>query len=126
MADHTPPCEAGRARDREQGSGTVLALGLVAVAVALFAGLLLLTQAAVMASKAATAADLAALAAADVARGLAPGEPCGAAEGVAARNDARVTSCEVLNGDVVEVATELSQPFSFGVATGRAKAGPPP
>ena len=126
MAESTTHCNAGRAPDREKGSGTVLALGLVAVAAALFAGSLLLTQAAVMASKAATAADLAALAAADAARGLAPGEPCGAAEGVAARNNARVTSCQALPGDVVEVTTELSQPFSLGVAVGRARAGPPP
>ncbi|MFJ4172157.1 Rv3654c family TadE-like protein [Paenarthrobacter sp. NPDC089714] len=123
MVKRTIRCNA---RDPERGSGTVLALGLVTVAVALFAGILALSQAAVMASKAATAADLAALAAADAARGLVAGEPCSVAEGVAARNDARITSCRVLAGDTVEVATEFSQPFALGVAAGRARAGPPP
>ncbi|WP_024817966.1 Rv3654c family TadE-like protein [Arthrobacter sp. 31Y] len=110
----------------ERGAGTVLALALGAVVMALILGLLLLAQAAVMASRAASAADLAALAAADSARGLTSGEPCAVAAGVAGKHDAKITSCTVAGGDVVEVETELAHPFQWGVATGRARAGPPP
>ncbi|UKA49106.1 hypothetical protein LFT48_16925 [Arthrobacter sp. FW305-123] len=110
----------------ECGAGTVLGLALGAVVTALLLGLLLLAQAGVMASRAASAADLAALAAADAARGLTPGDPCAVASEVAGKHAAKITSCTVVGGDVVEVGTELAQPFQWGVATGRARAGPPP
>ncbi|MET3369020.1 UNVERIFIED_CONTAM: secretion/DNA translocation related TadE-like protein [Jeotgalibacillus campisalis] len=111
---------------RERGAGTVLTLGLGAVVITMLLGLLFLAQAGVMASRAASAADLAALAAADTARGLASGEPCAVAADVAAKHDAKLTSCTVAGGNVVEVGTELARPFRWGVATGRARAGPPP
>ena len=85
----------------------------------------LLAQAGVLASRAAAAADLAALAAADAARGLAPGEPCTVAAEVAARNDARISSCSIEGGDTVQVGTELHTRSPFGTATGLARAGPP-
>ena len=110
----------------ERGAGTVLALALVAVVIALLLGPLLLAEAGVMASRAASAADLAALAAADAARGLSSGEPCSVAAEVAGKQDAKITSCTVTGGDVVDVETELAHPFQWGVATGRARAGPPP
>ncbi|MGO4246674.1 Rv3654c family TadE-like protein [Paenarthrobacter sp. RAF54_2] len=110
----------------ELGSGTVLALSLGFAVLALLGGLLLLAQAGVMASRAASAADLAALAAADAARGIASGEPCAVAASVAGQQGATLTACDVVGGDVVELATELEQPFLFGTATGRARAGPPP
>ncbi|MGR0159302.1 Rv3654c family TadE-like protein [Paenarthrobacter nitroguajacolicus] len=93
---------------------------------ALLVGMVLLAQAAAMATRAASAADLAALAAADAARGLSSGEPCAVAAGVAGKHDAKLTSCTIAGGDVVEVSTELARPFQWGVATGRARAGPPP
>lgn len=110
----------------ERGAGTVLALTLGAVVMALLVGLLVLAQAQVLASRAASAADLAALAAADAARGLRSGDPCAVASHVAGRHDATLASCTVVGGEVVEVATELAYPFDWGVATGRARAGPPP
>ncbi|WP_159707079.1 Rv3654c family TadE-like protein [Arthrobacter sp. 18067] len=110
----------------ERGAGTVLALTLGAVVMALLVGVLLLAQAGVLASRAASAADLAALAAADAARGLTSGDPCAVASDVAGRHDATLTSCTVVGGDVVEVATALAHPFDWGGATGRARAGPPP
>ena len=110
----------------ERGAGTVLALGLGAVVMAMLLGLLFLAQAGVMASRAASAADLAALAAADAARGLASGEPCAVAADVAAKHDAKLAACSVAGGNVVEVRTELARPFQWGIATGRARAGPPP
>lgn len=109
----------------EQGSGTVLAivLGLpVVLAATLIA---LLSQSAVMASRAAAAADLGALAAADAARGITAGEPCHVAEEAARRNGARVLSCLESSGGTVLIRTELSTGTIFGTATGEARAGPP-
>ncbi|MFJ5954366.1 Rv3654c family TadE-like protein [Paenarthrobacter sp. NPDC092416] len=110
----------------ERGAGTVLALVLGCVVMSLLAGVLFLAQAGVMASRAASAADLAALAGADAARGLTSGEPCDVAAELAEQHDARLTSCVVVRGEVVEVATELVQHSVFGAATGKARAGPPP
>ena len=110
----------------ERGAGTVLALGLGLLVVLAAVLLALLAQAAAMASRAAAAADLAVLAAADAARGIAPGEPCAVAEEVAHRNGARVLSCAVGAGFTVQVRTELVIRTLVGAATGVARAGPPP
>jgi secretion/DNA translocation related TadE-like protein len=92
----------------------------------LLSAALLLAQAGVHAQRAAAAADLAALAAADSARGLKPGVPCTVAAEVALQNKARLTSCVPLGGGIVEVRTSLVQDSPFGTATGHSKAGPPP
>lgn len=110
----------------ERGSGTVLAAGLGLVVVTVMAMMLLLAQAAVHASRAAAAADLAALAAADALRGITTGEPCGVAAEVAARHHATVLSCTEGPGQTVEVRTGLGGRFPPGQATGHARAGPPP
>ena len=88
--------------------------------------MLLLAQSAVMASRAAAAADLAALAAADALRGLTVGDPCAVAADVAARHAASVVSCTEGAGQTVEVRTELEARTMLGAATGHARAGPPP
>jgi secretion/DNA translocation related TadE-like protein len=89
--------------------------------------LLLLAQSAVMASRAAAAADLAALAGADALRGVTDGEPCTVAAEVAARHAAAVLSCLEGESHTLEVRTELSEGTVLGgAATGRARAGPPP
>lgn len=109
----------------ERGAGTVLAAG-VAMAMLLLTSLVLgLGQAAVAAGRAATAADLSALAAADVHRGLATGNACQVAANVAAQHRAQLREC-TLAADLsvqvtVAVATALPWP-----ATGMARAGPPP
>ncbi len=79
-----------------------------------------------MASRAAAAADLAALAAADAARGITAGQPCAIAAEVARRNNARVLSCTEGSGETVQVRTELNVGTVLGAATGLARAGPPP
>ncbi|MGP4031889.1 Rv3654c family TadE-like protein [Pseudarthrobacter sp. 1C304] len=112
--------------DRERGSGTVLALGLAVLVVLAAVVVVVLAQSAASAFRAAAAADLAALAAADAARGLTPGEPCGVAADVARRNGARVLSCSEGSGSTVQVRTELEVPTPLGRATGLARAGPPP
>lgn len=110
----------------ERGSGTVLAAGLALVVMTAMALMLLLAQSAVMAGRAATAADLAALAAADALRGLTAGDPCAVASDVAGRHAARVTRCTAGPGQTIEISTELMASTALGTATGRAKAGPPP
>ncbi len=94
-----------RRRQRERGSGTILAAGLGLVVIMATALIMLLAQSAVAASRAAAAADLAALAAADSARGITAGEPCDVAGDVAARNHARVISCFVGAGETVQVGS---------------------
>ena len=111
---------------RERGSGTVLAAGLALVVMMAMALLLLLGQSAVMASRAAAAADLAALAGADALRGITDGEPCTLAAEVAARHGASVLSCSEGEGHTLEVHTELTGRTILGAATGHARAGPPP
>ena len=112
--------------ESERGSGTVLAAGLGMVVVMVMSLLRLLGQASAAASKAAAAADLAALAAADALRGVSAGEPCLVAAAVAARHKATVVSCTARGDQSVEVRTELPAGPLLGLATGRARAGPPP
>jgi len=124
-APGTGPGRAGR-RFSELGSGTILAAGLGLLVITLLAAALLLTQAGVHAQRAAAAADLAALAAADAARGLKPGDPCTVAAETALQNNASLTSCFLVGGGIVEVRTRLLQESYLGSATGRSRAGPPP
>ncbi|WP_320536464.1 Rv3654c family TadE-like protein [Pseudarthrobacter sp. IC2-21] len=114
-ADHT-----------ERGSGTILAAGLALVIIMTMTLMLLLAQSAVMASRAAAAADLAALAGADALRGLTSGAPCAVAAEVAARHDALITSCTEGTGQTVELRTMLNARGMLGAASGHARAGPPP
>ncbi|WP_120521861.1 Rv3654c family TadE-like protein [Arthrobacter celericrescens] len=113
-------------RPSERGSGTILAAGLGLLVISLLTAALLLAQAGVHAQRAAAAADLAALAAADVARGLKPGDPCTVAAETARQNNASLTSCLLAGGGIVEVRTRLMQGSFLGSATGRSRAGPPP
>jgi secretion/DNA translocation related TadE-like protein len=120
------PHDPHRSRRRERGSGTVLALGLGLVVIMAAALLLLLAQSAAAASRAAAAADLAALAAADAARGITSGEPCAVARQVALQNNATVLACFEAPDATVQVRTRLSAGPFLGAATGLARAGPPP
>ena len=111
--------------EAERGSGTVLAAGLALVVLFIAATVMLLAQSAVLASRAASAADLAALAGADALRGLTDGEPCAVAAAVAARHAAVVVSCAPGPGQTLEVRTRLDGSV-LGPASGHARAGPPP
>lgn len=130
-------CKGAVARQpgSSDGAGTVLVAAVVAVlllALALILGLATVTAAA---GRAATAADLAALAAADAARGLQPGEPCAVAAATAQHNGALLDRCERSGdgGSIIDVWTRAQFGSGWqwldevGVgATGRARAGPPP
>ena len=131
----TPNTARGRG---EAGAATALGLGLLAAAVACIVAALLFSSAGLEQSRASSAAELAALAASDAARGIgAGGDPCAVAGEVAARNGARVLACRstsALSADqgasaVVSVASE--RPPGWGVfplplATSQAAAGAPP
>jgi secretion/DNA translocation related TadE-like protein len=106
----------------ERGSATVLALGIVAALVCLTTGAIAIAGASVAKQRAAGAADLAALAAADVASGAIPGTPCGEAERVVRANGASLGFCEV-DGAIARVTASLSY-LGFGIDI-EARAGPP-
>lgn len=114
--------------DNERGAGTVLMAGFALALLILVAGAALLMQGAVSASRAATAADLSALAAADAARGLREGEPCVLALEVAEKQGAQLESCatESSAGDTYVITTTVSAGALLPPATGAARAGPPP
>ncbi|MGH1978096.1 Rv3654c family TadE-like protein [Rothia sp. L_38] len=115
--------------DRERGSSTVATVGLVCALLVLgttCAGLIGVITAQ---HRAAAAADVAALAAADAARGLTPGEPCAVAERLALANGAQLGGCGQPSGlgGTVDVRTfvDIPGPFAFlGPAQGLSRAGP--
>ena len=115
-----------------QGSGTVMATALVVVALLIAGAVLAWVAATRAAMQAASAADMSALAAADTARGLRPGEPCTVAAQLAQSNGAQLASCTVEpGGESVRVATYVPVGFrAMGVelyqAEARARAGAPP
>ncbi|WP_324290613.1 Rv3654c family TadE-like protein [Arthrobacter sp. H14-L1] len=127
-ARSTTPAQARRPGATDCGSGTVLTVGLALVLLMLLAALLLLAQAAIGASRAATAADLGALAGADAARHIIIGEPCGVAEDIVVQHHAVMVSCIVggPDGEIVEVRTRVILAGPWGAATGHSRAGPPP
>ena len=123
---------------RDRGAGTVMSIGICLALLGSAVAGLLMVQASVAAVRAATAADLAALAGADALRGLGPsfgeagtgagtGDGCAAAGETAARNKARLTSCTAdRDRGTVTVETEVRIPVLPAPATARARAGPPP
>ena len=78
------------------GSATILGLGLVAGLIAAWLAASLAVNALVSAQKLAVQADLAAIAAADVARGLATGDPCQAAGRIAHIYMVSLDSCRIV------------------------------
>ncbi|WP_318268934.1 Rv3654c family TadE-like protein [Actinomyces bovis] len=110
----------------EQGSGTVLALGVMAVLLAL--GLLItgLVQAQAAKARAHAGADLAALAGATALTSIiVPSEPCAMAGQVAAANRVELTACDIVGEDViVQVQAQARVLGVPRVAIGAARAGP--
>ena len=106
----------------DRGAGTVLALAIVAATTIATIAVLGVAAALAVRHRAATAADAAALAAADVVLGAVTGEPCARAEHVASANGFDLFSCRVEGAEaVVAVRTEV-----LGVAVEvQARAGAP-
>jgi secretion/DNA translocation related TadE-like protein len=91
------------------GAATVVAVGIGAAAVLLGGGVIVFASSAAEHSRATSAADLAALAGSDVARGIGTaGDPCAAARRAATGSGATLTSCTLLGGDgaSIEVAVQ--------------------
>lgn len=115
----------------EPGNGTVLGLLLVAVSLLAAGCILLLLAASHAAIRAGSAADLAALAAADAARGLRAGDPCTVAAELSTANGARLRDCRVEgSGDTVRLRVSVEVGFGFAglrlhEASASARAGPP-
>lgn len=121
---------------QERGSGTVLAVGIIAVLILLLSLTAVLGAAAAAKAQAQRAADLAALAAADTARGLAIGDPCTVAAEVAAQNGTALQECTVGGEHPNEVTVTVSRESGVVIIThlvpaitlsaaGTARAGPP-
>ena len=111
----------------EEGSGTVLALTIIAallVVTVVIAGLIGVVSAN---RRASAAADLSALAAADAYRGLTEGDPCAVATDLAERHGAHLESCTFPDRpETVEVtvAVPVAGPMGLlGPARVRARAG---
>jgi secretion/DNA translocation related TadE-like protein len=106
----------------DRGSGSILAVSILAAMVTAVGVLLPTTAVAVGRARASNASDAAALAAADVASGLLPGSPCEAAEVVAAANGATLSACSV---DGTTVTVEASVGAGILVVHGVSTAGQP-
>ena len=126
-AMHPAPKTASENQCPEEGSGTVLALTIIAallVVTVVIAGLIGVVSAN---RRASAAADLSALAAADAYRGLTEGDPCAVAADLAERHGARLESCTFPDRpETVEVtvAVPVAGPMGMlGPARVRARAG---
>ena len=124
---------AERGPATEQGAGTVLVLGIMAAALLVIAMIGLAGQVIVARHRAQAAADLAALSgAASAALALvtvaatAPASEgaCGVADRVAAGNGARIESCSLAAGGVIEVRAVVPVAGHGWSARAQARAGP--
>jgi len=106
----------------DRGAGSILALALVAAVSALALASVALGAGLTARQRVIGAADAAALAAADAARGIVPGIPCELAARVAEANAAALAHCAA-DGYVVTV--ELRGEWAGLPLTARATAGPP-
>ena len=126
-ATRPDPKTASENQRPEEGSGTVLALTIIAALLAVtvvIAGLIGVVSAN---RRASAAADLSALAAADAYRGLTEGDPCAVAADLAERHGAQLESCTFPDRpETVEVtvAVPVAGPMGMlGPARVRARAG---
>ncbi|MFJ8625976.1 Rv3654c family TadE-like protein [Kitasatospora sp. NPDC093550] len=132
-AERVARVRTGRAaavgRGPDAGSATVWLLALAALGTAVFAATLAVGSVVAARHRAESAADLAALAAADRLL-LDPDGGCARAAGIAAAQGARLVSCAAdRSADAVEVVAEvgvsgLPVRLPVGPARGRARAGP--
>ncbi|MGO2111030.1 MAG: Rv3654c family TadE-like protein [Pseudoclavibacter sp.] len=115
----------GRGGDpcRDRGSGSVLAVALIAASLAFAIALVQVLGAFAAHQRAQAAADAAALAAADTISGRAPGDPCENATNLADAHAASVHDCEV-DGSEATVTIEVDAGWISVFAT--ARAGPAP
>jgi secretion/DNA translocation related TadE-like protein len=101
----------------------VIALAFIGAIVVLTAGGVTVAGASAAHARAQAAADLAALAAADVLVGRSPGAPCDVAERIAAANHASLIGCEP---EGAEVVVRVAVPYGGLASEVAARAGPDP
>ena len=113
----------------EEGSGTVLAVGIIAALLILATIIIGFAGVSTANRRAAQAADLAALAAADALRGITTGDPCDIATQVARDNNAKLVGCALADRPEtvdIRVSSAVHGPFAFlGDAQGTSRAGAP-
>lgn len=111
----------------ERGSGTVVAVSIIAILLTLLTTTLLLAHISIVKERISTAADLAALAASDSARGLMVADPCTLAGQVAQHHEATLDSCELEDDGIARVAVSgtVKMGGSFTLRA-ESRAGPPP
>lgn len=109
----------------DEGASTAMMLTVLGALMLLFATALTLIQVHVAASRAAAAADLAALGAADAARGLVAAEPCSLAAETVAAHGAHMTDCNISAPGVAYIHVQVDTPIGF-TATAESRAGPKP
>lgn len=103
---------------------TNIVVGFCSIVLILVTAIGSLGQAFVAHSRAQNAADLAALAAADAVRGLAPGEPCEIAKEVAKRNGGHLTDCRAsLSEQSAYVVIDVDIPGPLPKVSEKAVAG---
>lgn len=93
-----------------RGSGTVLALALMALLVVIFSGIVTLVGAQQQGARVQVVADLSALGASDIDRGILVGRPCRDARALGRDNSASLVDCRVEDG----VATVTVEGSFFG------------
>ena len=106
----------------ERGAGTVVLIAVMLIAVMLSAASVAGARSVYLASRAQSAADFAALGAAETLRFQGESAACTSAENLAARNGARLETCEVL-GHLVHVTVSVRTPLVF-ILSRNATAGP--
>lgn len=115
-----------RSTSADRGSASVLAVGVVLIGLVLSTGSAAVGAAVVARHRAEAAADLGALAAADVLLARASGTPCGAAAAVVSAQGAVLVGCAVDRGDAVVRTTVRpgGRVGALGTAVAVARAGP--
>lgn len=106
-----------------RGSGTVLAVGIIAAILILAGALLVALIAHAVHTRASVAADAAALAAANTASGRIRGDPCANAAAVAVAHEAQLTKCD---SSFAETTVEVMTSAGVLQFTAHARAGLPP
>lgn len=112
-----------RRANAEEGSAAVIAVGVVVGTILVTASVLAGCAGVVGHQRAVAAADAAALAAADVASGLLPGDACAEASRIARAGRAELTRCSVQKGIATVEVTVVVGPF---LLPAKSRAGPPP
>ncbi|KNX36122.1 Rv3654c family TadE-like protein [Luteipulveratus halotolerans] len=111
-------------RRSDRGSGSLLMIGVCGVLLVLLTGAMVLVSAVHASARARAAADLAALAAADLVLNPTPGEaPCTRASRLAAANGGELVACSTGQDDVVVTVRVESSASVIGAATARSRAG---